>query len=223
MPPTASPQRQISGLAATTSRLRSSTPRRTFLLLVVCFLAISSLPTHIGAITLELSSSDIDYVCTSWDGPTVVTIYVRISFNSGIIASRFRVQASPEVTWSYLSETPSSSTFLGNTQTGITICYDPCLVEQAVLVSIQYMTYGTSSECSGGVVIAPHPDAETVEVINCDGSPRAAFTRPLAVGLICSCPSPVLYPGTATMFDCAPLATRVTTWGSVKALYRAGD
>ena len=200
--------------------MASTNLRRTILLVLIC---LFSLPTSVGAITLELSSGDFAYFCNSWDGPTVVTIYVRISFNSGIIASRFRVQASPEVTWTYLSETPSSATFSGNTQTGITICYDECLVEQAVLVAIQYMTYGTSRECTRGVFIVPHPDAQTVEVINCDGSPSAAYTRPLAVGLICNCPPPVLYPGTAQMFDCAPLATRVTTWGSVKALYRAGD
>jgi hypothetical protein len=123
------------------------------------------------------------------------------------------------VTWSYLSETPSFSTFLGNTQTGITICYDQCLVGSAALVAINYMTYGTSTICTGGVFIVPHPDAETVEVINCDGSPSPAFTRSLTVGW-CSCPSSHIYPGTAQAFDCTPLAVNAATWGAVKALYR---
>jgi hypothetical protein len=176
--------------------------------------------TQAFATTIELSATGFDYSCQQSDGPGIVTVYVRTAFSIGTTASRFRVQASPEVTWSYLSETPLFSTFLGDTQVGIAICYDQCLVDQATLVAIQYMAYGTSTICTGHLSIVPHPDAETVDVIDCNGSPSTAITRPLAVGGICACPSPHEYPGTAQIFGCTPLPVRASTWGAVKSLYR---
>jgi len=172
------------------------------------------------ATTLELSADNFQYFCNEQDGPGLVTVHVLMEFNLGSVASRFRIQASPEVTWSYISETPSFPTFLGNTQEGITVCFDQCLQGSTEIVAIQYMAYGTSAICTGGVSIVPHPVAETVEVVDCSGSASAAFTRSLVVGGICECPLSHKYPGTAQVFDCRPLATRVTTWGAVKALYQ---
>jgi hypothetical protein len=91
---------------------------------------------------------------------------------------------------------------------------------QTVLVAIDYMAYGTSAHCVGQLVVAPHPDAQTVEVIDCNGSPSAAVTRPLVVGTGCPCPSSRVYAGTAQVFDCTPLLVQASTWGAVKALYR---
>jgi hypothetical protein len=110
---------------------------------------------------------------------------------------------------------------LGNTQTGITICYGGCLLDpQTVLVAIQYMAYGTSPNCGGQLFVSPHPDAQTVEVINCNGTASSAPTVGVMVGDFCSCPSPRSYAGTPQLFDCRPLSTKVSTWGAVKALYQ---
>lgn len=189
------------------------------LLCLISLAAVAWWPTHSGATTLELSADSFQYFCREQDGPGIVTIHVVMEFNSWSMASRFRIQQSPEVTWTYLSETPAFPTVLGNTQTGITICYDECFEGSALLISIQYMAYGTSAECNGGLSIVPYPGAETVEVKNCDGSVSAAFTRPLTVGG-CSCLGARVYPGVPQVFDCTPLATKTTTWGAVKALYR---
>lgn len=173
------------------------------------------------ATTIELSADDFDYFCKASDAPGIVTVFVRTSFNLGTRATRFRIQAGPGVTWTYLSETPLLGTFQGNTQTGIAICYEQCLVGQSALMSVQYMAYGTSEICVAELLITPHPDAQTVEVINCDGSPSVAVTRSLVVGGICACPSSRTYPGTPQPFDCVPTPVRPTTWGTIKALYRS--
>jgi hypothetical protein len=205
-------------VSAMVNRLCSWMLSRTLLVFLICFGAAAWVPRYVGATTLSLSADYFQYFCLADDGPGLVTVHVLIEFNIGTTATRFRIQQSPEVTWSYISETPSFPTFLGNTQTGITMCFDPCLQFSAEIIAIQYMAYGTSTRCAGGVSIVPHPAAETVEVIECDGSASAAFTRSLVIG--CECPSSHKYPGTAQVFDCTPLATRVTTWGAVKALYQ---
>jgi hypothetical protein len=69
----------------------------------------------------------------------------------------------------------------------------------------------------------PHPDAQAVEIVDCDGAARAAWIRDIAIpspGNFCSCPSPHLSTGNPEFFDCAPLPIEATTWGAVKALYR---
>jgi hypothetical protein len=85
------------------------------------------------------------------------------------------------------------------------------------------MSYGTDQHCSE-IHIAPHPDAETVEILKCDGTPVAATCRDMRLvpfgTLPCDCPTPHVFPGTPHQFDCLPVATENSTWGSIKALYR---
>ncbi len=184
---------------------------------VLCLLWVGKQPF---ATTIELSATKVYYFCQGSDDPGKVIVYARMSFNLGSTAVRFKVQANPELTWTYLTETPLFPTFVGNTQTGIEICFEQCNMDaQAPLVRIEYMAYGTSAICSGRLFVVPHPSAETVDVINCNGVPSAAITLPLVVGGICACPSARSYPGTPHVFDCMAVLTRTSTWGAIKALY----
>lgn len=119
----------------------------------------------------------------------------------------------------YLSETHPFAMSIGNTQTGLSVCYGECQLVAVLVVAINYMSYETDQPCSD-VLIVPHPDAETVEVVDCSGLPAAAFVREVTIGGICACPSPRTFQGTPQSFDCQPLPVESKTWGAVKALYR---
>jgi hypothetical protein len=161
------------------------------------------------------------------DGPGVKTLYVLHDFNPGATASRFKIQTGPGATWTYLSEVHHFATTQGNTQDGISICYGRCVGsgDQPLLVTINYMSYGTSSGCSR-ILVVPHPSAQTVEAIRCDMVPVQTFVGDLVIetGGGCGCgKDPHTFPGTPQSFDCDPVPVATSTWGGIKALYRYGS
>jgi hypothetical protein len=178
----------------------------------------------LGQDTIEVSAEWFTYDCQLLnDGPPGVrTVYVRHTFNDGATAVRFMVGLSPGVSMTFLSETHPFPMSVGSTQTGLSVCYGECLLDDVVLATVSYMSYATDQNCSK-VLILPHPDAETVEVLACDASPVAANVRDLHVlapNGVCGCPPTHRFPGSPAAFDCRPLPTATTTWGAVKALYR---
>jgi len=178
-----------------------------------------------SAHTIEASAEQFQYNCqlTNDQGPGIRTVYLRHTFNSGSTASRFRVTSSPGVTMTYVSETHSFATTLGDSQSGLSICYGACLPGDVILGSISYLSSGTDENCSR-VLVVPHPLTETVEVLTCNATPVAAFVRDLHViapgGAPCGCPSGHGFAGEAHQFGCTALPVAVTTWGKVKALYQ---
>ena len=168
-------------------------------------------------------------ILPSYEQPTLRTIWVNIAFNpaGGSTAVRFRLESGPGVTMAYVSES-TTYRFTGNTQDGITICLDECLLYgSAPLVSVTYMSYSTDAPCSE-IRVVPHPDAEAVEVRKCNGTTVAAFSANVSINPPIVPPSPIFcfdcpvlqfYSGTPKAFDCAPVAIENTTWGHVKALY----
>lgn len=172
--------------------------------------------------TIETSALDYTYDCQLLSVPGLRTIYVRESFNFGSTASRFKLALGPGSTWTYVSETHPFAATIGNMQTGISICYGSCIVGNVLIASVTYMSYGTDQNCSK-VLVVPHPDAETVEIVKCDGTASVAYSRDLYIESsagFCGCPDAHLMPGVAKHFDCTPVATASTTWGAIKALYR---
>ncbi len=164
------------------------------------------------------------YIDSTWEGcfmvdvtPGVRTLYVyhRLGAGRGV---RFRVVAGPGVTMTYLSEThyyPS----LGDTQTGITVCYQQC-IGGPLVATIQYMAYGTSSYYAR-IDVVPHPETNAVEVMNCDGTISGAWEQPMIINPEAGgCPPGRWYGDPANPRDfCAALPVQKTTWGSIKALY----
>jgi len=153
--------------------------------------------------------------------PGLHTLYVVHAFNAGMVASRFKVQSGPGCTLTYVSEVHYFPSTIGNTQTGISVCYGQCTTGDQVIASIDYMGLGTSSSCSQ-MLIVPHPLAETVEAIKCSGVPTRTFVQDMFVGHNsgCGCPSAHGFAGTAQTFNCLPIAVAASTWGAIKALYR---
>jgi hypothetical protein len=194
------------------------------------FLILATIPIIVAGLagiahaqyTIEASAIDDAYDCQLMSVPGIRTVYVRESFNFGSTAARFKLGLEPGSTWTYVSETHPFPSTLGNTQTGISVCYGSCLVGNILIASVTYMSYGTDQNCSK-VLIQPHPDAETVEIMKCDGNPNAAYSRDLYIETsagFCGCPDAHLIPGIAKHFGCTPVATENSTWGAIKALYR---
>jgi hypothetical protein len=149
------------------------------------------------------------------------TLRIFHKLNNGMIGSRFKLLADPGVPLTYVSETFHTATASGNTQEGITLCYGSCLGGDLLLVSVDYMAYGTSEGCKQ-IRLVPHPDAETVDAVRCDLVPVGTYVGDLyliAAPGGCGCPPEHGFPGVPEFFGCGPTPTRETTWGAIKALY----
>ncbi|HEX5132181.1 MAG TPA: hypothetical protein VFX92_06830 [Candidatus Krumholzibacteria bacterium] len=174
---------------------------------------------------IELSTIPQTGSYAGWDIPGLSTLYVFHQNLNAATAVRFRIQSGPGVTMTYVSETHPFPQTLGDTQTGITVCYGgQCLIGEQLLATVTYMSYGTSADCSK-VLIVPHPDAETVEEMDCDFLPQqvAAWDFTLYAvpeGGDCPLSWPHTIDGTPKAFGCSPVAAEETTWGRIKALYR---
>jgi hypothetical protein len=202
-------------------------PHRSKLSVISVFLAILLLSASTvlaqtsGTIGISFAEITLDG-CERTDTPGPQTVFVVHSPPLGATASRFRIQNGPGATLTYVSEVHRFSQTVGNTQTGITICYDgACLIGPELLVTITYMGYGTSGNCSE-LQVVPHPEAETVEAIGCAFEPVRTYVSNfrLNVGSGCGCGDTHLFAGTARAFGCSPLPVEESTWGRIKALYR---
>jgi hypothetical protein len=169
----------------------------------------------------EATSGD----CIFFDNqPGMRTINIHHNFGFGS-ATRFRVEADPGVSMVYAGETHHFASTLGNSQTGVQVCYGDCIVPgvEMPLITINYVALGTSSPCAS-IKIVPHPDAEVVEVMGCDGVPKnvfggAIYLNPTAYCFYCE-DNITRFEGVPEAFSCEPLPTGATTWGAIKALYR---
>jgi hypothetical protein len=193
--------------------------KRSALFLAICVLFVGTARAQV-----EVEASSLSYTsnCILGLDPGLRTIYIRLAFNSGATAARFRVALGPGVTMTYVSES-SPYTAVGYALAGMSVCFGGCLTGEPLLASLTFMSYSTDASCSE-VRIVPHPNAQTIEVQKCNGSTVAAYGKPLEIvphGTIpCLCPTPHLFPGTPMPFDCMTVAAESTTWGRVKALYR---
>jgi hypothetical protein len=155
------------------------------------------------------------------NGPGMRTVSV-ILLNGGSTAVRFRIEPSPGATMTLVSESHPIAATVGDVTSGISICFAPCGGGILELATMTYMTYGTSTTCSQ-LRVVPHPNAQTVEQIDCFGVPKSIPVQDLVIFRElgdCLCPDARSVPGTPTMFNCSTVATAATTWGAIKALYR---
>lgn len=163
--------------------------------------------------------------CVLFDeGPGIHTVYVVHQFNVGATAVRFKLAQTPGMTMTYLSETHPFASTSGSTQSGISVCYGSCTPGDQIVATVSYMSYGTSSPCSQ-ILAVPHPAAQTVEGIRCEGAPFVMFVEDLWVSTLAGacggCPATSHgFPGSPQTFDCNPVSVASTTWGAIKALYR---
>ena len=189
--------------------------------LAICAVIVSTAQAQVEVEASSISYSS-DCILGHGAGAGIRNVYVRLTFNDGATAARFRMALGPGVTMTYVSEsTPYASA--GSALAGISICFGSCLEQEPLIDTVTFMSYGDDAACSE-VRIVPHPDAQTVEVRRCNGSTVAAYAQNLAIrppgAFPCQCPSAHLFPGAPFPFDCMPVSVENTTWGSVKALYR---
>jgi hypothetical protein len=165
--------------------------------------------------------------CFTIDTPGLHTVQVVQRFSVGTLAARFKIVSDPGMTMTYVSETHPIAHSLGNTQDGLSVCYDECMTGTTVVAVITYMGYGTTEPC-GKIRVVPHPLAETLDAMNCGGQFEVMTCTHLEVRTTLAggcnyCVSHMdltSYPGTAKFFNCVPLPVESGTWGRIKSLYR---
>lgn len=161
--------------------------------------------------------------CILWDDtPGEKQVYIVHTLIPCAMGSRFKVVQSPGVTLTYVSEQIHVGYSVGNTQTGISLCYAPLTETPLLLATLTYTGPGTSVAGSE-IKVVDHPESGTIEVIDCFGGSGAAEGGNLILNCSifdCSC-SITSYGLPQTPFDfCQPVSTEATTWGAVKALYQ---
>ena len=163
--------------------------------------------------------------CETTDGGVAVRTFQIVHYLGGARALRFRIEAGDGSTMTYLSESHNFPHTLGNTQDGVTVCYDECREDYTVVLAVNYMSYGTSTVTCSKIRVTPHPNAATVDGTACDGAAIGLYVFDLTVhtpGNACGgCPGdPHVFPGTPQIVNCMPVPVAKTTWGAIKALYQ---
>lgn len=190
--------------------------------------ALTVAPASVLASDMALGDGSIPHapICAIGDTPGLHTVNVFHRFSLGNIASRFKVASDPGMTMTYVSETHPYSNSLGNTQDGLSVCYDECVTGSTVVAVITYMGYGTSTSPCSFIRVVPHPEAETLDAMTCGYEPEIVSATHLEVrrgsGSCNYCISHMdrfYYPGTAEFFNCEALTVKSSTWGAIKALY----
>jgi hypothetical protein len=129
----------------------------------------------------------------------------------GILGSRFKLIQGPGFSPTYVSESISVQGHVGSVATGIGLSYGACSFGTLLLATVTFQGYGTSTSCSY-LDIGPDPAL---------GGPTA-ITQNCFFDLYLA-PSVGKFYVNPESSQCQPnctVATRVTTWGGVKALYR---
>jgi hypothetical protein len=200
-------------------------------LVVACVLGLAALA---GIFPIGVDSARADTILVSANpfggdcemnntsGPGLRTVYVYHQ-HAGSLGTRLRVALDVGVTMNYISETHPFPMTVGNTQDGLSVCYGSCLPPDGGPVAvITYMYLGQTFSCPS-LRVVPHPDAETVEVITCDGKAESPSLEDLPIpppNGSCGCGDRYQLVGVPHIFDCAPLPVESKTWGAIKALYR---
>ncbi|NIO29255.1 MAG: hypothetical protein GTO29_11960 [Candidatus Latescibacteria bacterium] len=166
-----------------------------------------------GAIGLSSELNRVD--CEIYDEvPGLINFYVLHVFSAGATSSQFMVKIHPGVVLTWLADTITEPFIsIGNSQTDIAITYGSCLVSPIHILTITYLAFGLSEECSYLEVIAsPAAVLPEVLVTDCSNPPKLYTSTGGAIvvnpNAICWCnfhePDPV----------------GLTTWGQIKKLYR---
>lgn len=164
--------------------------------------------------TLSLQTSLGDCGLSEPHGGGLVEIDVLLLFDGCAQDVVFRVVASEGFTGTYVGQTSDWGSCIGNAVDGVWIYNALGSEGGASVLTIQYMTYGTSDQCSR-LYVAPHPDYSGVFVYDCYGLAHditehsAWFTFWVGGSFNCS------------LGTCTPeiVGTQATTWGRIKAMY----
>ena len=118
-----------------------------------------------------------------------------------------------QLTW--VSDTvPADYIVTGDSQSGITILFDDCVLYPHIILTITYMGNGLSEPC-GEIRLVSHPDVvpERLIMIGCQDPPQGmtgANHSKIYINGNASCPCYTLVP------------VENTNWGHIKAIYHTG-
>lgn len=165
---------------------------------------------YFGFITAYPDLNNRVYWLWEPQGGGLVNVYVFFDSFLGdpISAAAFRLVTGGGFTGVYVGETVIGNVWFGNTQDGIAVSLDACYQAPRLLVTVQYMTDGTSPSCSWLEVVG-HPDYGGVAMVDCNGS---LYIQIESYKL-------VVIRSWADREACGLLPVEESTWGRVKALY----
>jgi len=178
-----------------------------------------------GLVMVRMDSTGGGNCTIADDQPGLRSVYlIHIAGTAGITGVRFRLEASPGLTWTYVSEAYYTPPLEGDTQSGIAFCYGECVPDHELLAKVTYMTYGTSDECVD-LHVAPFPGSNTIDQLDCDGTADHAGTWTLFINdQWCpqepQCPYFFYGPPAAPFDFCQPVGANPSTWGAIKSMYR---
>lgn len=141
---------------------------------------------------------------------TPVTLYVVHRAPAGATGIQFRLQRSPEFYCFPSSESSPFQFTIGDSETGIGFAYGQCLTGDILLLTITLTCHGVSAPCSYFEVL-PDPAYGTGTIVAADCATPFANQSQVTGGR--------LYANPDDSCTCA-VATRESSWGRIKALYR---
>ena len=175
-------------------------------LLVVCclFFAVGARgQTQRIELCIELNSYWCEYVDNQ---AALVPVYAVHLYSPGAIASRWMIAESPGFNCSYVGELIESATYVGDTQTGISVAYGLCLTGTFLVATVNYFCEGLNPACQYLEVV---PDlgapSGVIEVVDCSFVTVAGTGGVLIFNNDGSCP--------------CFRPTKTTSWGMVKSLF----
>ncbi len=148
--------------------------------------------------------------CALGDPAAAVTSYYVVHvYASGVTAAQFSAPKPACFTAAYLSDTAIYPVTIGNSQVGISMGYGACLSSPIHVLTINYLTAGTTPPCCEYPVL-PDPNASPapgIWTVDCDFNVLAAGGRAGVINMTPDC----MCVGATPVED--------STWGRVKALY----
>jgi len=134
------------------------------------------------------------------NAPRIANLFIVHTDFDGATAVRFMTVASPGFTGVWLGET-SSFTRVGKSTTGISVGYGACITTPALVLTVSYQFFGTSSACSQ---LSIAPETGFLHALCFSGG---------------GCFSDLPCQGLGSLHVNCTVPVESTTWGRVKALY----
>jgi hypothetical protein len=154
----------------------------------------------------------------------LVEIYVAHQGGGPAQGVRFRVDVGA-ANLVYLRQVSPYLT-LGQSVTGVSVCYDACLESPGLILTVQFLGQGFTPPCTF-LEIAEHPEDDHVLVLDCDANVLTAGGGFVIVNQNSTCICQIGPDMTETRREadtptadfCYWVPVEQTTWGMIKSLY----
>jgi len=197
---------------------------------VVCLLFLLSVSTaaevRAQAGTIEIFGDATLTSCAIVDaGAGLVPVYVAHQFSSPALGVRFMIDYSGSTLTKVGEYSPR--VWVGDSASGVTICYGACLSDWSILVlTVNFFGAGTTPTCTS-ITVQPHPEDGQILALDCSWNLMfptggAAVINPDASCYCTACLACGKETGETQPAEdhfCAWAPVEQTTWGQIKAMY----